>query len=229
MYLSLPLPFERETSVDIILTRYTEPWELPCKYSIKVEKTGKIEELKVALSKDSGIDANKLVLGDLYNNRIYSFLTDTKPISSIRTSDVTIAYEMYPNATPEYTQITMVHRREKKKGESNSKSTTNSNNSNGVELFGIPFLMWIENKKTTGIQLYNLIWKRVKFFIKMEDEGQLEDKINQYDTLFNNNNENYGENIDKKLPFRIMYVGATGTTCSKCTKLYVFLTFPNYQ
>jgi hypothetical protein len=48
--------------------------------------------MKEAVSKLAGIDPEKVVLADLYNSRLFAFLSDSKQISTIRPNDVTLAY-----------------------------------------------------------------------------------------------------------------------------------------
>lgn len=112
MYLSLPLPIEvscagsvltqqRDRVIEIIVVKYLENWELPIKYSITVDKVqannffadmkfGKIEDITKGLSK-FGLDPDQLLLADIYNNRVYAFLAESKPTSGIRTTDITFA------------------------------------------------------------------------------------------------------------------------------------------
>jgi len=187
MYLSLPLAMERETYIEVILVKYTECWEPPIKYSIKIDKFSKIEELKEELEKLSCIKASRLVVADIYLHKLASFLERRKSVSTIRSMDVTIAYEMSVEATDNFLAISVTFRREKKK----------NGNYNSVELFGIPFLIWIEPKKTTGKQIYQLVWNRIKNFFPEENDA----------------NE-----IPSKFPFRLAIVSGIGTSCGKCSE-----------
>jgi len=200
MYLSLPLPTEKETTIDVIVTKYTEPWQLPIKYSVKIEKSAKIEDLRDAVGKMSDIKGTRLVLADLYNNRLYALLTESKSITAIRPNDVTIAYEMSSIATEDSFKVQVLHRKEKKKEGFSYQS---------VDLFGIPFLIWVELNKTTGKEVYQIVWKRVKGFIlaneatkSAEQEGEVVD---------DENGEQY--------PFKLAYVTSTGTSCGKCNAM----------
>lgn len=78
MYLSLPLPSESSTSVDIILVRDTSCWQIPEKLTVRVPKNSRVTDIKDALETLSGVPRQQLALADVYNHRLYAFLAEGK-------------------------------------------------------------------------------------------------------------------------------------------------------
>jgi len=93
MFLSLPLPIENDRVINIVLVR-KENKTMLLKYAIKVNKMGTIMELKEQLGILSGLKPENLVLADIHANRIYSYLSETRSVSTIRDTDVTFAFEV---------------------------------------------------------------------------------------------------------------------------------------
>lgn len=53
---------------------------------------GTIQDLKIALSKLSGIDVSNLVICELFTHKIYQYFEDSKSVENIGDSDVIAAY-----------------------------------------------------------------------------------------------------------------------------------------
>jgi hypothetical protein len=66
--------------------------------------------------------------------------------------------------------------------------------------------MWVD-KITTAKELYQNVWNRIKFFVKNGETGEFPEI-------------SISEEADK-LPFKICFVNSNGTSCGKCSKMYV--------
>lgn len=84
-----------------------EPYTM--RYSVTVKKQGTVEDLKPILGQMCNIPPKNMVLADVYlqlwtprrslnrnryAERIYTFLSDSRPVNGIREKDLTIAYEL---------------------------------------------------------------------------------------------------------------------------------------
>jgi len=74
-----------------------------------------------------------------------------------------------------------------------------------VELFGIPFVLVVDRKKTTYKDLYSMIWNRVKKLVEHNDK-----ELDLMDT-------GSSEEEIKKFPFKLCLVTAMGTSCGQCS------------
>jgi ubiquitin carboxyl-terminal hydrolase 4/11 len=93
MYLSVPLPVKATRTVRISLLRFnsTEPRE---RLIVTVPKQGPMLELRKRVAELVGIEPSRLLLGDIYSHRVYSFRDDSRNIASILDSDTTWALEL---------------------------------------------------------------------------------------------------------------------------------------
>lgn len=136
MYLSLPLPFEvmmdnlyifslssltfpyfsslvqTEKSMVVTVIKYEEEWNEPVCYAVRVNRQGKIGDLKKAVCTAAGLPVNEVALADVYEHRIYTFLNDGKDIAqTIRPNDQTYAYQHPPNiADEDCMRVQVLHR-----------------------------------------------------------------------------------------------------------------------
>jgi len=59
-----------------------------------VSKVGRVSDLKSSLEKLVNVPSKRMVVGDVWNNRIYRFLEDDTGISEIRSNDLIFVYEV---------------------------------------------------------------------------------------------------------------------------------------
>jgi hypothetical protein len=65
-------------------------------FQVKIEKKAKIRDLKEKVAAMAGKNPQSLILTDVYNHKIFQLLDDHRDVSSIRDTDVTVAYEIIP-------------------------------------------------------------------------------------------------------------------------------------
>jgi len=93
MYLSLPLgDQDRSRTVRVNVVRVGGLGVT--NHAVKVLKFGSIADLKEALSKDCGVPAGRMVIGEVWNHEIYRFYKPTEEIDLISTKDIIAAWEV---------------------------------------------------------------------------------------------------------------------------------------
>lgn len=85
-YLSLPLPVKKERSIEVFLVRL-DPELKPIKYRVIVSKSGTIQELTEVLSKLSGVEADHMVVTDVYQHRFHQTFSNDSSLSQITERD----------------------------------------------------------------------------------------------------------------------------------------------
>jgi ubiquitin carboxyl-terminal hydrolase 4/11 len=161
LYLSLPLPVEKNRIIPITLFRHDNKSQTT-KYAIKVQKAGLMQELRKAISEVTGIKANDIVIADVFHHRIYKFFTDSHSIGSISDSDVVCAYEL-PNLSEE------AHSNTESAYLSVKFCTTEKSERNVQEklaALGTPFALPFDSKKTTKKELYESALQFVSRYLK---------------------------------------------------------------
>jgi len=161
----------------------------------KFQKNGNIGELKDCIAAKCSISRRKIAIADIYNNRIYAFLSETKDLSTIKSTDETYAFELpFETSNDQYLRVQCMQRKLKQKQLSNYFTSTQS-----IKLFGVPFVIFFEQKVATGIDLYNIIWNRVKKFTeRLNDDMSVDEK-------------------NHKFPFILSVVTSTGNGCGLCS------------
>lgn len=81
------MPVKKERPVDVYLVRLN-PDLKPIKYRVTVSKSGTIQELTDGLSKLSGVEADHLVVADVYQHRFHQIFSNDCSISQISDRDV---------------------------------------------------------------------------------------------------------------------------------------------
>lgn len=170
MYLSLPLPVEKNRIINITVYRAGNK-QKPVKYAIKTPKKGLVKDLRKQLSDITGIKAEHLVIADIFNNKVYRFIADSAQIGTIAESDVIFAYEVpgldsdahqnydtYDNKNP--MPFVSVRLATTEKHESHYYGTQYR-----LAAIGIPFVIPYD-KKVTKKQLYDMCFDFVKRYLK---------------------------------------------------------------
>lgn len=93
MFLSVPLPTNADKVQEV--TFVPADASQPCVvYGCTVSSTGYIRDLVRKLSELSGVSAKKLVVAEVYANKIYRFFSEDSGISDIRANDHIFVYEV---------------------------------------------------------------------------------------------------------------------------------------
>mmetsp|Transcript_15523 Transcript_15523/g.48578 ORF Transcript_15523/g.48578 Transcript_15523/m.48578 type:complete len:1140 (-) Transcript_15523:33-3452(-) len=172
-FLSLPLPVDMHRVIEASVSSYDRNAGLPRKYAVSIDaRTGKIGDLRVALAAAASLRPSRLMLADVYNSKVYAWLSDTRHISDIRTSDVTIGFEVPPRSADDEVRLQCVHRRwsslEQKEGSSSSSVLASAGQ---VRLVGIPIIVYIRSGRTTGSGVYWEVLCRVQRFVRKGATG----------------------------------------------------------
>lgn len=202
MYLSLPLPIPQHRVVSVIVVRYVAKnmaaesglgpftsaylvkgleWT-PVRYSVKVKKNGNVEELRGMLASMCGVNQKRLFLADVHENRIYTWLSDLRTISSIRENDMTVAYE-FPEISGE--DIIRVHVLQRKENKDNTITQYQRPTVN----VGIPSVLLFCTSITTKA-LYSLVWERVKRHVHTPGYNKLKQQQQQQAKTTSNTSSN---------------------------------------
>jgi len=144
MYLSLPLPIPQHRVIDIHFMKYNrtgapdEPYVT--RYSLKVKKKGSVEDLKQILGETCSVNAKNIVLADVYADRIYTFLSDVRPVAGIRDKDLTVAYEL-PKTEDDDDSLVRLHIMNRKPNPAIEGGASAGYMRSPVVLFGIPIVL----------------------------------------------------------------------------------------
>eukprot|EP00123_Amoebidium_parasiticum_P006322 comp17299_c0_seq1/m.16441 comp17299_c0_seq1/g.16441 ORF comp17299_c0_seq1/g.16441 comp17299_c0_seq1/m.16441 type:complete len:906 (-) comp17299_c0_seq1:89-2806(-) len=148
MYLSLPLPGKQRT-VQVIVAPRTGPW---VRYKVQVGDHASISALKVALSEKSGIPADKFVVYDVFQHKIYRELSNNDKLETIKDSDTTIAYEVATTnfLDDDWAVIRVDHR------------TESHHYSSSMREAAVPLLISVPRHKTTLQSLQQAVLNAVR-------------------------------------------------------------------
>ena len=174
-HVSLEIPSNRPTWTTVaipVLVHFADGNRKPVRYGVKVRRQGFILDLKNAVAKLSQVVASKLVLTDVYKNRIFKLLDDKESLSTINpTEDNIVAYEVTPYTVKDTVHIIVTHSFEQgsqkdENGENpfvdNDNEDTAGNNiandkDSGKRLMGLPFMTSIGAKNGTCRDLWELM------------------------------------------------------------------------
>lgn len=164
-YLSLPLPLKKERYIEVVFVP-EDPLALPTKYKLTVPKRGSVKDLVKALSKETTISCEKVLVADVYNHRFHKIFQLTESLSNILDRDDIFIYERPDNCDDSIT--VPVYLREKRSTGSYS-ATAN--------LFGTPFFVSIKPDSTTYQNFYESALSKMRRFVYVSDEekGMLEE------------------------------------------------------
>eukprot|EP00475_Leptophrys_vorax_P028481 TRINITY_DN4121_c0_g1_i1.p1 TRINITY_DN4121_c0_g1~~TRINITY_DN4121_c0_g1_i1.p1 ORF type:complete len:912 (-),score=279.12 TRINITY_DN4121_c0_g1_i1:98-2833(-) len=93
MFLSVPLPTNQDKFVEVNLIAH-DPSKQVKAISVKVHQMGTVMDLKLAISKASGIPVQRLVVGEIWKGRVYKFFPNNHLMGDIRGNDETWAWEV---------------------------------------------------------------------------------------------------------------------------------------
>jgi len=98
MYLTVPLPVQNVRKISVTVYRADATADA-IKYRVTIEKDGTVRDLKVALSKLTGIDANHLITVDVHMNKFHREFIDREPLDEILENDHVAAHEILISET----------------------------------------------------------------------------------------------------------------------------------
>lgn len=100
MYLSVPLPGTTETTIEVTYVSMT-PGALSKKLNVTLAKTATIKDLQAKTvellresSSDFDVDANDIIIAEVFNHEIYKFYNADEEIGRIKDADIIYAFEV---------------------------------------------------------------------------------------------------------------------------------------
>jgi ubiquitin carboxyl-terminal hydrolase 4/11/15 len=163
MYLSVPLPITKERVVETVVFR-ADTSIPPLRYGVRVDKKGKIQELKTSLATlcDIKDESSIITMELLSNSRFRRVYGDNDRIDFISDNEIIFAFETKPNPEDvEMVSVFVVNR----KSDNSQHSSSN--------LFGTPMVMTIP-VGITYRQLYKELLNNMKFFLPEVPSTEIE-------------------------------------------------------
>ncbi|XP_064607278.1 ubiquitin carboxyl-terminal hydrolase 15-like isoform X2 [Liolophura sinensis] len=159
-YLSLPLPIKKERPLEVFLVPL-DPMSKTIQYKLTVPKLGNIADLCAALSKQTGISPEKMVVTDVYNHKFHKVFGMDEPLSHIMDRDDIFIYEVPVSSyqDPETLILPVYMKERKQKGGFSNHYTSPST------LFGQPLLVPVPRKECTYDKLYTLILNKMRRYV----------------------------------------------------------------
>lgn len=154
MLLSVPLPQVKDKSVTVT---YKGLNSLPVKYKLKVPSRGSIYQVSNLLKKKSDVDADTVIVAEVYRNRIYKVINENEKISSIKSKDDVWIYEI----KEDFVNFQLVNK--DKKGR-----------------FGVPILIPIEASLIQCLPIAKLrerIKDAIKVFVSDWNDNDVDEKM----------------------------------------------------
>ena len=171
-HVSLEIPSNRPTWPTMaipVLVHFADGNRRPVRYGVKVRRQGFVSDLKSSVANLSQIDANKLVLTDVYENSIYKLLDEKDRLSTINPNEDTIvAYEVTPYTVKDTVHIIVSQslggndeedENQKVGGDNGNTFGKNIVNADepGKKSIGMPFMASIGARNSTCRDLWELM------------------------------------------------------------------------
>ncbi|KAM6143599.1 ubiquitin carboxyl-terminal hydrolase 11 isoform 1-T1 [Erethizon dorsatum] len=173
-YLSVPLPVCHKRVLEVFFVPM-DPRCKPEQHQVVVPKKGSISDLCVALSKHTGIAADKMIVADVFSHRFYKLYQLEDPLSGILDCDDIFVYEVSGQIEPikgsKDDIVVPVYLRER------TPAQDYSNSYYGLILFGHPLLVSVPQNRLTWEGLYNILMYRLSRYVTKptsdeEDDGE---------------------------------------------------------
>ena len=82
-FLTLPLPADSDTNIDIVLIRLGG--EIPERYSLKIDIEARYNYIKLRLEKESGLKKDEIIFTDVYAGVVRNIVPDNQKVKSVLT------------------------------------------------------------------------------------------------------------------------------------------------
>eukprot|EP00117_Sycon_ciliatum_P009276 scpid28370/ scgid11633/ Ubiquitin carboxyl-terminal hydrolase 4; Deubiquitinating enzyme 4; Ubiquitin thioesterase 4; Ubiquitin-specific-processing protease 4 len=204
MFLQLPLPVEKKRPMTVTVV-FKDLSITPLMVRVSVPKSGTVSALLAEVAKVCELQADHLVLADVFGNRFHRLFKGASSLTSILNRDNIVAYELSssiaetaPNGS--MALLTVYSRRLKRStygGVYSSQSTTLTS----MELFSLPQVLCVPRQETTTYSaLHAAIAEHVRPLTNAPDEGPTKDGTllqlanNSEEALVNGNDDINVEN-----------------------------------
>jgi len=149
------MPVKKERQIEVYLVPL-DPDRKTVRYRLTVPKMGNVGDLCEALSKLSGVPADRLVAADVHQNRFHQVFTAESHLSQINDRDAIYLYELADKVGLPGTCCLSVYLKE-----------VRTKNSYGVgPMFGVPFMIQVAREGLDYDRLYQSILERMKRYVK---------------------------------------------------------------
>ncbi|XP_065900676.1 ubiquitin carboxyl-terminal hydrolase 4-like isoform X2 [Dysidea avara] len=177
MYMSLPMPIKKTRELVIYLVK-NDPTQRIEKVKITVPKHGQISALTAEVSKQTGVNKDRMVVIDVYNCRFHKIFDNRENISLIMDRDDIYCYEVHVTSAqdPNFTVIP-VYNREKVVRTVNY-TYGSSYTSTYHQLFGVPQLITVPRDGLTYRTLYGILIDHMRRYVKKQTKAK-PDKITE--------------------------------------------------
>lgn len=93
MFLSVPLPSIKEKVIEVNFVPFN-PVKSITTYGVKVPQLGSVMDLKTKLSKQCGVNIQRLVVGEIFSEKVYKFFQNDYMLGDIRPTDKIWSWEV---------------------------------------------------------------------------------------------------------------------------------------
>ncbi|KFO25051.1 ubiquitin carboxyl-terminal hydrolase 11 [Fukomys damarensis] len=170
-YLSVPLPVCHQRVLEVFFVPM-DPCRKPEQHRVVVPKKGNISDLCVALSKHTGISADKMIVADVFSHRFYKLYQLEDPLSGILDRDDIFVYEVSGRIEPiegsKDDIVVPVYLRERTPAQ-------DYNNYCSLILFGHPLLVSVPQDRLSWEGLYNILMYRLSRYVTKPTSDEEED------------------------------------------------------
>jgi ubiquitin carboxyl-terminal hydrolase 4/11/15 len=172
-----------------------------------VSKTGTVSDLAKELSKQSGVDHQKMLFADVYSSRLHKVFSYKESLTAVTDRDEIFVYEVPVERLDDPdTVVLRVYLREQRTRPENS-YYSGSYYYPSTSLFGYPFVVAVPRERTSYKDLYRHIITRMRRFVRCPpsltiDNREIEEGPAQRRRLLdianedNENNEEGDDNAD---------------------------------
>lgn len=155
-YLSVPLPQRKDRMLPLTLL-YRNPSRPPTQFKVMVPKSGTVGDLAESLSKLSGLPANRLVIYDLYNYKIFKVFEADQSLSSITDRDDVYVCEVeHPIDSKDFHLVQVFHRVEDKLS---------------LNGFGVPIVLSLPKREFTYEELSGWVTSAIQRWLDQPGEN----------------------------------------------------------
>ena len=166
-HVSLEIPQAKNAIMPVCVLVFTAKKSKPAWYGVEIRRNSPIVDLKDALGQLAGIDPERLVVCEIFENAIVDILKPKSPVSDIRQGDFIAAYEV-----DDYTDTTFhvlaTHRRFAKDIVQVVEDEVDSDSPGRREAFGLPFMTSFSADLSCR-EIADAIWSRLEHIVAKED------------------------------------------------------------
>ncbi|XP_058873480.1 ubiquitin carboxyl-terminal hydrolase 11 isoform X2 [Acipenser ruthenus] len=177
-YLSVPLPVSKERVMEVFFVSL-DPAAKPVQHRLLVPKAGKVSDLCTALSRQTSVPANQMVVADVFNHRFYKIYQNDEALVCILDRDDIFVYELSSGSLDEDGEevVLALYLRER----SHYRDYSTGSGSYSTSLFGHPLLISVARGQCGREQLYQAFLQRLARYVRPPDPSEEEEEVDEED------------------------------------------------